>query len=71
MNKIHDKYSYYYMQMSVKHEIEQLMSLFSEEISGKIKIPDSKIPASSVGHSQDTWLRMERLKVQIPLWRVP
>ena len=51
MNKIHDKYTYYYMQMSVKHEIEQLMSLFSEEISGKIKIPDFKIPASSVGHS--------------------
>ena len=51
MNKIHDKYTYYYMQMSVKHKMEQLKNLFSEEISGMIKIPDLNIPASSVGHS--------------------
>ena len=50
MNKIHDKFTYYYMQMSVKHKMEQLKNLFSEEISGMIKIPDSKVPASSVGH---------------------
>ena len=50
MNKIHDKFTYYYMQMSVKHKMEQLKNLFSEEMSGMIKIPDSKVPASSVGH---------------------
>ena len=30
MNKIHDKYTYYYMQMSVKHKMEQLKNLFSD-----------------------------------------